>query len=822
MKKVVFHLLGNAHLDPTWLWDWREGLNEGLITVRTILDLMDENPKLTFMRGEASIYQHIEKQDPTTFALVRRMIETGRWDVVGGTYVQPDTNLPATEAIARQFAVGQSYFRRAFGKVPRVGWAADSFGHSAGLVEIMAAAGMTGFAFTRPEENYIHLPNPAFWWVSASGKRVLCYRPPIGWYGTERDEVRKRFDGLLAANEKFQARNIGFFYGLGNHGGGPTRHQLAEIDAWAAEHPEVEVVHSGLHRFFDALAGEEKQREGGFPVVRGELNFCLRGCYVSVAKFKFPYRRTEANLFSAEKTDAVISAALGKTPADLQQAWESLLYHAFHDVLPGTSIERAYEDHLAWLGLAFHQSQRAQLDALNALALEVDTSVPVPGENRPSRVAFLVWNPHPLAYEGLLELEASLDYRPLWAYQHRVDEVPVEVADPGGALVPFQIVANEHSAMPDLPWRKRVVFQAKVPALGWAVYQVGLATEMKAMEVNSSARGGGSKIENEFYSLSVRKGASALQINRNGKPLFDGAGFSFFRQADLGGSWGGKMDADAQIAREDIQEKWRVTDYEILEPGPLRAAIWVRFAGERSRIDLTFHLSHQRDAIDVSARVFWNERASRLRMMLPVGDEAEFDIPGGKIQRGVIGDVPGGRWVRSTQRAFGFASDALYGFRCGEGALYASIVRASRYAYGVDDKTVEQRWRSAVDAGELNFRFLFTGQVGQLEKFALELEQPCLSLPVPPHPGSRPATGSLLRLSPEHMHLLALKPALDGHGLIARFQETKGLRGEVSAILLGQEVALGAVEPWSISTFRLQSKEGRWTAHSTTIQETDS
>ena len=821
MKNVVFHLLGNAHLDPTWLWDWREGLNEGLITVRTILDLMEENPKLTFMRGEASIYQHIEKQDPATFERVRKMIAAGRWDVVGGTYVQPDTNLPSTEALARQFTVGQAYFRKAFGVVPRVAWAADSFGHSAGLPEIMAEAGMTGFAFTRPEENYIHLPHPAFWWESASGRKVLSYRPPIGWYGTERDEVRKRFDGLLAENEKFQARNIGFFYGLGNHGGGPTRHQLAEIEAWAAEHPEVEVVHSGLHRFFDALAEEEKTRPGGYPVFRGELNFCLRGCYVSVAKFKFPYRRTEANLLSAEKTDAVVGAALQRAPADLHEAWESLLYHAFHDILPGTSIERAYEDHLAWLGLAYHRSQRVQLDALNALAAEVNTAVPVPEENRPSRVAFLVWNPHPYPYDGPLELEASLDYRPLWAYQHKIDEVPVEVAGPGGELLPFQIVANEHSAMPDLPWRKRVVLDAQIPSLGWSVYQVGLAQEMKPAQVKNPVRVEDGRIGNRFYSLSVREGASALQIFRGGEPLFDAPGLSFFRQTDAEGSWGGKPDAEP-IAKQDIQEKWRITDYELLETGPLRESIWVRFSGERSRIDLTFQLGHERDAVDVLARVFWNERASRLRLVMPVGGEAEFDIPGGRVRRGAVGDVPGGRWVRSTQRSFGFASDALYGFRCQEGALYASIVRATRYAYGAEEKSTDQRWRPAVDAGELTFRFLFTAQVDQLEKFARELEQPPVSLPVPPHAGSRPATGGLFQLSPSHVQLLALKPTLDGQGLIVRVQEAGGTSALISAVFLGKEIALGDVTPWAITTFHLKMENGQWASRPANIQEIDS
>ncbi|MDD5261783.1 MAG: alpha-mannosidase, partial [Methylacidiphilales bacterium] len=479
MKKIVFHLLANAHLDPVWLWDWREGLNEGIITTRTMLDLMDEDPKLTFMRGEAAIYQHIQEQDPATFARIQERVREGRWDVVGGTYIQPDTNLSSTETMARHFTVAQNYFRAAFGRAPRVAWAADSFGHSGGLPEIMAGAGITGFAFTRPESHILALEHPAFWWESASGAKVLAYRPTVGWYGTNRDEVFRRFDGQLELNEKFPAQNIGFFYGVGNHGGGATRRQLDDIRSWVDKHPGVEVVHSGLHRFFDELAAEEKERKNPYPVHRGELNFCLRGCYVSVAKFKFPYRRTEAQLVQSEKTDAIISASLNRPAQDLSAAWKSVLFNSFHDILPGTSIERAFEDQLAWLGSAYHDAQRVQLNALNALAARVDTTVPKPEGDHPSRVAFLVWNPHPHEYSGPVELEASLDYRPLFQYEDRPEQVPVELFGPEGRPVPFQIIHHEHLAMMNVPWRKRVVFQAKLPPMSWSVFQVGLAKKMK-------------------------------------------------------------------------------------------------------------------------------------------------------------------------------------------------------------------------------------------------------------------------------------------------------------------------------------------------------
>lgn len=199
---MKIHLIPNAHLDPVWLWDWREGLNEGLTTVRTILDLMDEDPELTFIRGEATIYRHLEKTDPATFARIAPHIASGRWDVVGGTEIQPDTNLPATATLLRHFESGSRYFASRFGKKPNGAWAADSFGHSAGLPEILSASGMDAIAFTRPFPEQVPIDSPAFWWEGQAGSRVLGYRP-WGIYTNDRHEMVPRLDGVLKSLGNF-------------------------------------------------------------------------------------------------------------------------------------------------------------------------------------------------------------------------------------------------------------------------------------------------------------------------------------------------------------------------------------------------------------------------------------------------------------------------------------------------------------------------------------------------------------------------------------------------------------------------------------------
>ncbi|MBN8527293.1 MAG: glycoside hydrolase family 38, partial [Planctomycetes bacterium] len=622
MPRRVFHLVANAHLDPVWLWDWRDGLTEGIITCRTMLDLMDEFPDFTFIRGEAAIYRHIEEHDPATFARIARRVAEGRWDVVGGTWVQPDTNLPATETFVRHYHEGQRYLASRFGKPVRVAWAADSFGHAAGLPDVMAGAGIEGFAFTRPEANILPLPLPAFWWEGCGGNRVLGYRPMCGWYGSERHEVAPKLDKLLEQASQQPLTNVGFFYGLGDHGGGASRRHLEEIRAWAAQHPEVEVVHSGLHRLHDAIMAEV--RAGlQLPVHRGEMNFTLRGCYASVAKFKWPYRRAEAQLADAEALDALVGSALGRPTADLSAAWEAVLFNSFHDILPGSSIERAYDDAAAWMGSATHRCLQVENASVTALAARIDTRVPAAAGDHPNAVPLLVWNPHPFPLRGHVELEANLDYRPIFAYQHRASELPVEVRDHDGAVLPHQIVENEHHAMPDVPWRKRAVVPVELPPLGWRIMTIGWVEGARApvaagVPASSPAP---LAIANERYRVSVVEGGRGVDIRCDGRPVFADDGLSAATFADTAGSWGGNDGPDSIDLTKPL-ESWTVVQAEVRESGPERAALWVRLAGTRSRVDLAITLLRGRAAVDVQARLMWDERGARLRLLMPGVDSA--------------------------------------------------------------------------------------------------------------------------------------------------------------------------------------------------------
>ncbi|MFH1969092.1 MAG: glycoside hydrolase family 38 C-terminal domain-containing protein [Verrucomicrobiota bacterium] len=824
MKKT-FHLIANAHLDPVWLWDWHEGLNEGIITSRTILDLMDEIDDLTCIRGEAVVYQHIEKYDPKTFERIKKYVAAGRWDIVGGTYLQPDMNLTGTETMVRHFLRAKQYFRARFNKDVTVAWAADAFGHSAGLPEILVSAGMKGFAFLRPANFQLPLSKPAFWWIGSGGSRVMGYRPLVGSYYCERyDDIGTRLDECLKAASKSDIDNVGVYYGLGNHGGGPTRRLVEEIRKWSDKHPEVNVVHSGLHRLFKALYAEVARKgEHILPVYKGELNFCFRGCYASAAKLKFAFRKTEAMLNRAERMDTVISATLAKKPADLGFAWDALLFNSFHDILPGSSIERAYDDQLAWLGKAMHECRQTELTALNALADKVDTSVPRPSGDHPSAMSFLVWNPQSYEYKGPLELEACLDYRPIMAYTDKVDKLPIELCGPDKKPLPFQVVSTEHASFTNLAWRKRVVTHATLPPLGWSVFTLAWKEGATIPTVSNPVKVRAGIIDNGIYRIHAAKGSADIQVFFKGKPVFGKSGLGAITVEDPWGSWGGISEEPGSLDLQKIRYHWKISDVKTIESGPERGTLWVRMTGGHSHMDLMISVYRNRPAVDVNARVLWNERSARLKLVMPsVGNKPEFEVPGGVIRRTPCGEVPGGRWVRmqGTNPSFGFASDALYAFNCNKGALQATIARASRYADDRIKGSREELWRPTLDTGELKFRFMLSPGNGQLPRLAGELEQTALTVPVPPKKASLPRKGSLAELMPSTLRLLALKPAHNGQGWIIRVQGNEG-RQTVRAklIWLGKQIKLGSVHSRKIATWRIFRKAGRWKAEQILITE---
>ena len=176
MKDKKLHMIGNAHLDPVWLWNWQEGFQEVKATFKSALDRMREDENFVFTCSSAAFYEWVEENNPKMFQEIQKRVKEGRWEIVGGWWIQPDCNIPSGESFIRQGLYGQRYFQEKFGVTAKTGYNVDSFGHNGNLPQILKKSGMDHYIFMRPMPLEKGLPGRIFRWKSMDGSEVTAYR----------------------------------------------------------------------------------------------------------------------------------------------------------------------------------------------------------------------------------------------------------------------------------------------------------------------------------------------------------------------------------------------------------------------------------------------------------------------------------------------------------------------------------------------------------------------------------------------------------------------------------------------------------------------
>ena len=397
-------MIGNAHIDPMWIWAWDEGMHEVLQTFRAAADRLDEDPDLTFTASSASYYRWVMETSPELFARIRVLVDDGRWVVTGGQWVEPDCNLPAGESVCRQLLYGQRFLARHLGVTARIGYNVDSFGHAGSLPQLLAASGIGAYVFMRPGPDEKALPSPAFRWRGTDGTELPAYRIPID-YSTpswaEEQTLRTRAAELLERSADLGIPLMGFF-GVGDHGGGPTRLAMATVHALAAEHGGA-VAFGDPEAYFEALEGTPGLVDA-LPVVEGELQWHAVGCYSVHADLKLANARAEDALVAAEAFTEMCRLLTGDAPdvrQELAAAWEGVLFAQFHDALGGTCTDGATDAVRALLVSGAARAEQLAVRAVHRVAEQVDTWVEgaEAGEGIESAITglpvpMLVFNPH--------------------------------------------------------------------------------------------------------------------------------------------------------------------------------------------------------------------------------------------------------------------------------------------------------------------------------------------------------------------------------------------------------------------------------------------
>ncbi len=472
MSLRTVHVVFNAHIDPIWLWPWSAGLDEIVGTCESVCSVLERNPDVFFTRGEAWVYEQIEAIDPALFRRIRRLVRGGQWCVVGGWYVQPDCNIPGAAGFRKQIEIGQAYFRRTFGRAPKIAYNVDSFGHAATIPNFLSEAGQTHYVFLRPQEHEKVLPSRLFRWRSTPrGPSVTAFRI-AGMYHTSTGLGLERVEASLSELPPGVTDTM-CFAGVGDHGGGPTE----ELIEWCRAHRDAvkgaRLEFSTPERFFRAVAAHTPR----LPVVTGELQRNSIGCYSVHRRVKVGVRRAEALLSQAE-TALARDPGLRGHRAELDRAWRWLCFSEFHDTLGGTCIPSAYPQVDAHLGWA-----QAAGDEVVHLALRRAARKLAPDR----RQRLVIGNFSGRDFSGWIEHEPWLDWtrwQPGWCL---LDERGREV--PHQRLEPEAMFRSTHSIT-------RLLFRLSVPAKGVRVLRIaaraGAGPSLSAREVKlvRAAKGG--------------------------------------------------------------------------------------------------------------------------------------------------------------------------------------------------------------------------------------------------------------------------------------------------------------------------------------------
>lgn len=791
------YFIGHAHLDPAWSWRWQEGSCVIKATVQSALDRMREYPDFTFMLPTALHIGWIEEFCPEMFEEVKARIAEGRILLVGGTYVEPDENIPSGEGLARQFLYTQRYFYRKFGKIARVGFNPDTFGHNEMMPQILKKSGIDNYTFMRPEPWEYEGKNfgsNLFNWVSPDGSAVIGFRS-IG-YGNEWDfymanteELEKKIE-FKESHSTPEIKESIFFYGVGNHGGGPTKRNIQTIYDIQKVYPEKVLKFSNFEDFFEAI----KAKKYDLPTRKGEFFEFAKGCYSAVSEIKQSIRRCEEELLAAEKYAVMANALIGKKapePIEFQKAWENVLFMHFHDVSCGTGVRQVYKDFRNISGSALFFAERTENSAQQALSWKIDTSDAEKG------TPVVVFNPHSFEVTAPVTVNLQCEY----------------VTDNNGNVIPSQRIWSPKRH--NLGRGDDTLFIATVPPLGYNTYYFKEAQD--GIEHNTDISAEEFKIENEYLRVEFDRwsgGISSIFDKKRERELLSGKGAipQVMNDTDSN-TWG-----HGKLRFNELIGQFCDPKLTLLENGPVRATIRVESFYGKSRITQYFSLCAGSKQISVRVALDWHEKFKALKLCFPTNTEdasVVCDVPYGVANRVPDGiERPMQKWVvlNGVDGGIAILNDGKYSYSAEDDTLYLTVLRSPIYNDQGRRRTDPDAEISDQGLQEFCYSLMpYCGCHGEINRNALALNKGLTNVIENNHNGVLPECGSAISVSHDNVIVTALKRAEDNGGLVIRITETVGRDTAVTVSGKAIREPLNTmITKWSTDTYMLRDGETEW------------
>jgi alpha-mannosidase len=780
LQQFVIRADGNSHIDMAWLWPWTETVEVVRNTFRSALDLMREYPDFKFSVSAAQAYSWMEEKYPDLFKEIEQRVKEGRWEIVGGMWVEPDLNMPGGESLVRQLLTGKTYFRRKFGVDVNIGWNPDSFGYNWQLPQIYKRSGIDYFLTQKLlwADEFTKFPYRLFWWESPDGSRILTYFPHNYAADTDAQYMARDlafWSKSIYGDDTSHHPTMLHLYGVGDHGGGPTRTMLDN----AARLMKPDVVYPKLEfstaaSFFDEL--EKKLPNLKVPVWNDELYFEYhRGVLTTQAETKRRIRTTEGLLLNAEKFSSLASLYGRPYPSeDLDQSWKRLLFDDFHDIFPGSGIAVNYLDAKRNLEDVGRTGNGILRESLKELAAHIRTT----GAGAP----VVIFNPLSWTRSEVTELNVQL----------ASSAKSVEVVDETGKVVPSQLLEQDKATN-----RVHLLVLATVPSFGYKTYFARPAAETapQTAKVKSTA----STIENEYLRLKIDPATGCMTSLYDKKAMTESLALP---ETDTGGpkslicgnllqafqdkpkAWDAwNIDADFEKVHWDID---KADEVKLVESGPLRAVLRVKQHFQNSTFVRDIIVTAGSPRVDAKTSIDWNEKHVLLKVGFPLSahnNKATFEIPYGSIERPTTRntpaeqgkfEVPALQWADLSDEKHGCSllNDSKYGYDAKGNVLRLSLLRSPEWPDPHADEG-HHEFTYAIYPHPQGWRDALTVREGY------NLNYPLLTLQVEKHAGLLPETYSFLRTQQENVVITALKKAEDSDDLVIRFYEWAGKAADV-------------------------------------------
>ena len=722
---VTVHAVGHTHIDVAWLWRLKHTREKAQRSFATVLRLMDEFDDYVFLQTQPQLYQYIKEDCPEIYEGIRQKIREGKWEPDGGMWVESDCNIPSGESLVRQFLHGTRFIEREFGKKCEYLWLPDVFGYSWALPQILKLCEIDTFMTTKISWNqYNTIPNDLFWWRGIDGTEVLTYfvnTPDEGRGMTDRFSTysgHMTARSILGSWKKFRNKDLSretlIAYGYGDGGGGVNREMLMMRRAMD-QTPGLPHVKTGTAGAFFRKMHENVERTDRYvPVWDGELYLEYhRGTYTSQAYNKKMNRHMEHKLALAEWLASVDFFSGGSYPQkEINESWECVLLHQFHDIIPGSSIHEVYEDSRVNYRRAEEQVDQVIRAALGRLAgqprPEVQTEQPRPEASAGKGAAHMSENVSKSAGQNAQRFAvcsvSSFGGQELVHIPVREDgtfydeegnvlaagktadgwDVQVEVEPFAGRNITFIPGAAEPHDEIDAARRDEASVTAVAPASDTA--------DQQGCEV---FRFGDNTLETPFYSIVWNE---AGQLTR----LYDKqAGRSVLRPGESGNVLeiyeDKPMDFDAwdiDIYYTQKMETMRICEpVRLVERHGLKAVVRFVYAYRKSRLvqDMVVYRDSRR--IDFKTHVDWHEDHRLLKTAFYTdirATKATYDVQFGHVERPTHWntswdwarfEVCGHQWADLSETGYGVSllNDCKYGYSIRDNAMKLTLLKSAKY-----------------------------------------------------------------------------------------------------------------------------------------------